>query len=585
MPASAKRVSLQNLGLQPRILMATLLPLVLISAVILCATVYQMKQQAEENLEERRASLIEDRRDALRDLIDTAVSSIAPLRDSDNANTQELKAEAADLLRSIRYGNNGYVFVYDYDGNNVVLPFSPDKQGTDMSDLTAPNGDYLVREFVARARDGGGFYEYPWLNPESGDEEAKLSYIAAIDECQWAVGTGVYIADIDAEIAAMREDLNAAIWRNALVTVGLGVIAFVIVALLAVIMTRSIVGPIRRTSQAMSDIASGEADLTRRLPVERHDEVGELAERFNAFVERIQHTLVKVRGASHAVDSASGEITQVSQDLSSRTEQTAANLQQTSASMEELTGTVSHSADSAGQANQLAQDSAGVARRGGEVMSEVEQTMVDIDTASRQVGEIITLMDSIAFQTNILALNASVEAARAGEHGRGFAVVASEVRTLASRSAEAAKEIRTLIETSTQRTQRGTELVKSAGATMHEIVESVMRVSDVINEISAASKEQSDGINQVNTAVAELDRMTQQNASMVEETSTASEELSAQAQSLAHALAAFQLGDDERASLTPPRQASRPVAGKDASSAQAPVTTRQTQSQDEWAEF
>lgn len=585
MPQAFKRVSLQRLGLQPRILMATVLPLILVSAGILGVTVYQMKQQAEEDLEQRRASLIEDRRATLRDLVDTAVTAIEPLYES--GDSQAAKRQAAEILRSIRYGKNGYVFVYDYDGNNVVLPFSPDKQGTNMSGLKAPNGDYLVCEFIERARDGGGFYQYPWLNPDSGNEAPKLSYIAGLDEWQWAIGTGVYIADIDAEIAALSDGLNAAIWRNALVTVGLGLVAFVIVALLAVVMTRRIVGPIRRTSQAMHDIALGEADLTRRLPVERHDEVGELAERFNAFVERIQGTLIKVRGASLAVDSASDEITQSSQDLSSRTEQTAANLQESSASIEELTGTVSQSADSARQASQLAQDSAGVARHGGEVMSEVEQTMVDIDAASRQVGDIITLMDSIAFQTNILALNASVEAARAGEHGRGFAVVASEVRTLASRSAEAAKEIRTLIETSTQRTQRGAELVKNAGATMEEIVDSVMRVSEVINEISAAGNEQSEGIGQVNTAVAELDRMTQQNAAMVEETSTAAEELSAQARSLANILAAFQLGDtNNHAALASTRQDHHdPQSTSRTEPNPARTPAREYERHDEWTEF
>ncbi|ATJ81052.1 methyl-accepting chemotaxis protein [Halomonas beimenensis] len=303
----------------------------------------------------------------------------------------------------------------------------------------------------------------------------------------------------------------------------------------------SIARPLRRLAERMQDIASGDGDLTRRLPVRGRDETAQLASRFNAFADKVNDVLVDVRQSSESVRVAATEITQGGQDLSRRTENAASSLQQTSASMEEITSTVEHTAESSRQANGLAESASDVARRGGEAVTRVVTTMDGITDASRQIGEIVSVMDSIAFQTNLLALNASVEAARAGEQGRGFAVVAGEVRQLASRSAEAAKQIKGLIDTSVERTEEGAAQVREAGDTMQELVESVTRVADVLAEITAATGEQSDGIGQVNVAVSELDRMTQQNAALVEESTTAAEQLQDQADRLADLVGGFRL--------------------------------------------
>ncbi|WP_129141685.1 methyl-accepting chemotaxis protein [Modicisalibacter coralii] len=299
--------------------------------------------------------------------------------------------------------------------------------------------------------------------------------------------------------------------------------------------------PLRQLAERMRDIASGGGDLTQRLPVRGRDETAELATQFNAFAEKMHDVLLEVRDSSDSVRVASAEIATGSQDLSARTESAASSIQESSASMEELTSTVEHTADSARQADQLAASASDVASRGGQVVSEVVQTMDEIEASSRQIAEIVTLMDGIAFQTNLLALNASVEAARAGEQGRGFAVVAGEVRQLASRSADASRQIKELIDASTAKTRSGAERVRTAGTTMDEIVASVARVTDVLSEINAATREQSQGIGQVNQAVADLDRMTQQNAAMVEQTATAAEELKAQAQRLADTVGTFTL--------------------------------------------
>ena len=256
---------------------------------------------------------------------------------------------------------------------------------------------------------------------------------------------------------------------------------------------------------------------------------------------RLRTTVGTIRLATDSIATASSEIAAGNHDLSTRTETTASNLQATASSVEHLTGSVRHSADAARQANQMAGAAAEAAQRGGGIVSQVVTSMDEINVASRKIGEIIGVIDGIAFQTNILALNAAVEAARAGEQGRGFAVVAGEVRTLAQRSAQAAREIKTLIGASSEKVESGARLVQDAGAAMQEIVAGVKRVTDIIGEISAAATEQSGGISQVNQAVTELDQMTQQNAALVEQSAAAATSMREQAGNLAQAVAAFRL--------------------------------------------
>jgi len=252
----------------------------------------------------------------------------------------------------------------------------------------------------------------------------------------------------------------------------------------------------------------------------------------------------QVRAGAESIATASAQIAQGNNDLSQRTEQQASALEETAASMEELGSTVKQNADNAKQANQLAMSASTVAVKGGDVVSEVVTTMRGINDSSKRISDIISVIDGIAFQTNILALNAAVEAARAGEQGRGFAVVASEVRSLAGRSADAAKEIKTLISTSVERVERGTLLVDQAGITMTEVVGSIKRVTDIMGEISAASSEQSTGVSQVGEAVSQMDQVTQQNAALVEESAAAAESLKMQALQLVQAVAVFKLGED-----------------------------------------
>ena len=303
---------------------------------------------------------------------------------------------------------------------------------------------------------------------------------------------------------------------------------------------------LRRVARALaqaSQVASAVADgrLGVRIGVDRDDEIGDLQRALDRMVGRLRDSLSTVNSAAGTISHAGAEIATGNQDLSSRTEQTASNLQQAASSMEELTATVRQSADSAAQAMQLAQSAQTVAERGGQAVAQVVGTMAEIQAASRKIGDIIGVIDGIAFQTNILALNAAVEAARAGEQGRGFAVVAAEVRSLAQRSAEAAREIKSLIGASVERVDTGTRQVQSAGTTMNEIVGSVQRVSAIISEVTAAAREQSQGIGEISHTVVQLDRMTQQNAALVEQSAAAAESLREQAQRLSASMQVFQL--------------------------------------------
>ena len=318
----------------------------------------------------------------------------------------------------------------------------------------------------------------------------------------------------------------------------LGVSLAIIIGLLLI---RAIVNPLNEAITVANAVASG--DLTSRIEVNSTNETGRLLQALKTMNENLVDLVGKVRMGTDQITTASGEIASGNSDLSQRTEEQASSLEETASSMEELTSTVKQNADNARQANQLAAGASEVAMKGGSVVGQVVQTMSSINESSKKIVDIISVIDGIAFQTNILALNAAVEAARAGEQGRGFAVVATEVRTLAQRSAAAAKEIKELISDSVTKVEDGTRLVDEAGATMDEIVTAVKRVTDIMSEISAASQEQSSGIEQVNQAVSQMDEVTQQNAALVEEASAAAESMQEQAHALTQAINTFKLSE------------------------------------------
>jgi methyl-accepting chemotaxis protein len=421
------------------------------------------------------------------------------------------------------------------------------------------------------------------------------------------------------QLAALEEKLNAqaakeadgayALARNIMLLIG-GVAMFVGLVS-AVIITRSLIkqlgGEPDYTARIASSIAHG--DLSVSIDTSNADK-GSLLMEVREMRNSLKDIVGQVRLGTETIGTASREIAAGNIDLSSRTEMQASSLEKTASAMEELTSTVKQNADNAREANLLAATASDVARKGGEVVAQVVDTMGSINTSANKIVDIIGVIDGIAFQTNILALNAAVEAARAGEQGRGFAVVASEVRNLAQRSAAAAKEIKTLIGDSVEKVERGSKLVGQAGVTMDEVVASVKRVTDIMSEISNASQEQSAGIAQVNTSIIEMDAMTQQNAALVEEAAAAAQSLQDQASELAHVVSIFKLVEGEEAHVTQhsvletaPQAAPKPrpaparpakpgkpaikraVAAAPAAPAPKPKKIANANASDEWEEF
>ena len=421
----------------------------------------------------------------------------------------------------------------DLEGDATrMTPLLDDQGRKDLADLLAGVKTYRsgLEAMLARLR-AGEFSDAQAANKAL--EPAKAGVRELEDHAQQLIeGSN---ERVKARRAALEAAARQQMWAAG-VTVALAALAL---ALAAWRIGRSILQPLQRVSQSLERVAEG--DLSEAIEVQGKDELAGLQQRLAQTQQALRQLVQVIQENAGSVAAASAQISQGNADLSSRTEQQAASLQQTAASMEELTGTVRQSADTARQADQLAQGASDSATRGGEVVAQVVATMAQIQDASRRIGDIIGVIDGIAFQTNILALNAAVEAARAGEQGRGFAVVASEVRTLAQRSAEAARQIKVLIGDSTAKVEAGGTLVTDAGRRMDTVVADVKRVCDLISEISAAAGEQSSGISQVGDAVTLLDQTTQQNAALVEESAAAAESLRAQAAKLADAAASFRL--------------------------------------------
>jgi methyl-accepting chemotaxis protein len=377
---------------------------------------------------------------------------------------------------------------------------------------------------------------------------AQLAYFATVDEL--IKFQGELVKESSAEATAAVTAIKTAMWVSSGIAL---LVAFAMASWIIRSVMRQLGGdPVDAAALAQS-VAAG--DLSVRIDLRAGDATSMMA-RLKEMQTSLSKVVSSVRSNSESVATASAQIAQGNQDLSQRTEEQASALEETAASMEELSSTVKQNADNARQANQLALGASTVAIKGGEVVGQVVETMKGINDSSKKISDIISVIDGIAFQTNILALNAAVEAARAGEQGRGFAVVASEVRSLAGRSADAAKEIKTLISASVERVEQGTALVDQAGVTMAEVVASIKRVTDIMGEISAASTEQSAGVAQVGEAVSQMDQVTQQNAALVEQSAAAAESLKQQAQQLVQAVAVFKLsGGESHHSPAPARSA------------------------------
>ena len=446
--------------------------------------------------------------------------------------TQAIK-QVKDKIRALKIGETGYFYAINANpGKDYgMLMIHTSKEGQNVLESKDSSGHAFIKEMLERKK---GVMRYPWINKELGETEAreKLASFQTMTKWNWLVAGSVYGDEFTKESSALMQKI---IVFAIILLLGMGAsIYFTLRHILSL--------PLRQVRDAATRLSNG--DLTVSMDVVRIDEIGQLMTAINGIGQGLTTVVKQVRENTTQILQSAQEIAAGNADLSARTESQASSLEETAASMHELTGTVRQNSESANNANTLVLATSDVAAKGGGVVSEVMQTMGSIQESSRKIVDIISVIDGIAFQTNILALNAAVEAARAGEQGRGFAVVATEVRNLAQRSANAAKEIKELIGDSVEKINAGNHLVEKTGEAMSEVVASVERVTMIMSEISAASREQSSGIEQINQAVSQMDEMTQQNAALVEQAAAGAKSMEDQASNLVKAVSIFKLSDN-----------------------------------------
>jgi len=457
----------------------------------------------------------------------------------------DITADVATLkerIRAVKVGETGYFYVLSaVPGKSYGdLLVHPSKEGENILDSQSADGRSFVKEMLEKKE---GTISYDWQNPGELQAREKFAAYSEMKDWNWVIAGGTYRDEITAAATELR---------NRFILFGLAALA-VLASVLYFLVRATVTRPLAEVQAVAARIADG--DLTAQVKARRDDEIGRLTGAINEIGARLSSVVGQVRDGAEHIATASQEISTGNLDLCSRTEEQAASLATTASSMDQLTTTVRQNADNARQADQLARSASEVAQKGGSTVSQVVARMDSISQASRKISDITSVIDGIAFQTNILALNAAVEAARAGEQGRGFAVVASEVRNLAQRSAAAAKEIKVLIEASNSEVDAGSQLVAQAGVTMQEVLDSVQRVTDIMSEISSASQEQTQGIEEINRSVVEMDTVTQQNAALVEEASAAAQAMHEQADALARSVRRFRLADErEVAALAAPKR-------------------------------
>ena len=484
---------------------------------------------------ENRQTLENERRASIEHIVKSVHGQLEALQkraELGELTEAEAQQRAIDNIASVRFGDGEYVFAFD---NNLDIVSHPNRpRGEDMSSYQDASGTRLYAAFLNVAQAGGGHVDYFSRRITGDGQVPKVSYVAHLPEWGWSLAAGVYVDDINAAFIS-------GLIRSAIVLLVIGIPVTLLMGWVIRDVARRLGGDPRYAASVVRHIADG--DLTQVASLSTNDQQSLLYD-INRMRETLADTISDIHHGADQVNNGVEQIVGVNEELSTRTEEQAASLAETASSMEQLTATVKQNAEHADHARTLATKTAESAQRGSDAMASVITTMATINESATQMSSIVNTIDAIAFQTNILALNASVEAARAGEQGRGFAVVANEVRQLASRSASAAQEIKGLIENADAQVVEGSRQVSNTGKVITGVVEDIQQLSALVQEISAATIEQSSGIEQVNQAVTQMDQMTQQNAGLVQQSNHATQQLAQLSTQLRHLVTNFKLNKE-----------------------------------------
>ncbi len=511
------------------------IPLLISLIALLLVSVSAAYMARQTRIDERKNDLVNAAQIGL-----GIVKEYAALAQSGKLSEADAQKQALERLQGIRYGQDGYFLVINSKPQMVMHPIKPALDGKDLGHVTDADGRHHYVSFAKAAQaPQGGFVDYVFPHPHVTPARAvpKVGYVLRYAPWDWILSTGAYVDDID-----------AAFMHSLYLAGGIFVAMALLLGALATVTNRSILRTIGGDPADAAHIAEAIASGNLAIPIgTRAGDQESLMRAISRMRDALTQIIGQVKLAADNVAAAAREISNGNADLSRRTENQAASIEETASSMEQITSMVRQTADHARHASQLAASAMQITDRGGEMAADAVTAMHGISDESKKMGDIIAVIEGIAFQTNILALNAAVEAARAGEQGRGFAVVAGEVRTLAQRSASAAKEIRALIHNAVGKVGTGAELVEKTGATIEEARGALARVTGIVQEIAAAAAEQSAGAEQVNTSITQMDGMTQQNAALVEQAAAAAQSLAEQARHLQTAMATFQIREAARA--------------------------------------
>lgn len=578
-----------KINLRFKIMAMAIIPLIIAIIVVTVISVSRMISEGQERIETYRENLVSDVKERLKTRTQIAVSTIKKYYDE--SNSEESQKKAMEMVKILRYGDDGYFWINDFFPRMIMHPFNPSLDGKSLREYKDPEGVYLFNEMVEVAEASGeGYVHYMWPKPGYDDPQPKISYVTAFKPWDWIIGTGVYVDDIDRMVAEEEKKVEDQISGTILSSIIIAVVLTVLISIITFFWANRTI--VRRMFQLIESLKSVEAnaDFSERAAIEGTDEIEESKKALNNLISTIQQSIMNlgevlaglangdlsrnvteqskgdledlrinanksiemlkniiagVREASIQVTSGSEELAKSSQSLAAGTSEQAASVEEISSSMGEVESQTRINSENATSAKDLSAQMMTNVKNGNEQMSQLRSSMQDINETSTNVKKIIKVIDEIAFQTNLLALNAAVEAARAGKYGKGFAVVAEEVRNLASRSAEAARNTTELIETSVNRVEEGVRNSESSALILEEIHSNALKVNDLVSEIAAASVEQTSSIQEVNKGLNQINSVIQQNASISQEAASASEELSSLSTQLEDMMKQFKLGTME----------------------------------------